>query len=453
MGVAVQLGHTELTVVPGTEATNEIRIRNTGAVVDQVELGVLGDAAGWTRVEPPMLNLLPGQEAIARIVFAPPRVWTVPAGETPYALRASSRQDTTGSVIEEATVTVEAFDHLVAELVPRTSRGARAGHHEIALDNLGNRPAQLRISSSDPDELMDFRVETSELTAAPGTATFVHLRARPRTRFLRGADKAMPFGVAVATEDGAEPALIAGTVRQRPILRPWLWKVALVIVALQLLWALLLKPQATSAARSAAKVESAAQAAPLVPQVGAAQAQAASAAADAKVAKAATDKAAATDAAAAKPGAEGDPKTTKGGATPAPAGGPPTEASTLDPDAAIDFRGPQLPNGTPATVPTGQDGTFTQALPPDAVVWISDMVLQNPHGDRGTLRILRDDEILFEFGLGNFFDLDYHLVQPVQFTADAPLRIYVQCTSPGPGRKACSPAVYFAGQRTDAPAS
>ena len=59
--------------------------------------------------------------------------------------------------------------HRGAELVPRSSRAPRAGRHELAVDNLSNHPLALRLIPSDPDEVLDFRLDATEFTAAPGT--------------------------------------------------------------------------------------------------------------------------------------------------------------------------------------------------------------------------------------------------------------------------------------------
>jgi hypothetical protein len=38
-----------VTVEPGGEASAEVRVRNTGTVVDQFACNVLGDASAWAR--------------------------------------------------------------------------------------------------------------------------------------------------------------------------------------------------------------------------------------------------------------------------------------------------------------------------------------------------------------------------------------------------------------------
>ena len=106
MGVTATLVSRAVTVQPGAEATAEIRVRNSGTVVDQFTLEVLGDAAAWTIVEPAVVPLFPGAEAVARVRFKPPKSPDVPARAIPYAVRIKSREDARASMVEEGVVEV-----------------------------------------------------------------------------------------------------------------------------------------------------------------------------------------------------------------------------------------------------------------------------------------------------------------------------------------------------------
>ena len=68
MGASVTLVTPAVSVEPGGTVTVAVKVRNTGTVVDEFVLDVLGDAAGWATVAPPAVNLFPGAEgdAVAR---------------------------------------------------------------------------------------------------------------------------------------------------------------------------------------------------------------------------------------------------------------------------------------------------------------------------------------------------------------------------------------------------
>jgi hypothetical protein len=73
-------------------------------------------------------------------------------------------------------------------------------------------------------------------------------------------------------------------------------------------------------------------------------------------------------------------------------------------------------------------------------------VFENSAGDTGTFRVLRGNDILFEEGLNNFRDLDYHFVTPiiVDPASGQNLTIAVACQTTvnnGP----CTASAYFAG--------
>ena len=80
---------------------------------------------------------------------------------------------------------------------------------------------------------------------------------------------------------------------------------------------------------------------------------------------------------------------------------------------------------------------------------VTDLLLQNPNGDAGTLTVLRDGAVIYEARLENFRDLDLHLVAPVVVDAGKELGIRVTCTNPDPAGKAkaadCSPALTVQG--------
>ena len=444
MGVAVVLERPGDPLTPGSETASNVRVRNTGAVVDQFELDVIGEAASWSRVEPASINLMPGQEGTAQLVFAPPRSAKVVAGEVPFALRVMSREDTDGSSIEEATVTVGQYSQVAAELVPRNSTGRFSGRHEAALDNLGNHAELTSVAAFDPDRLLKFKVDPASLTVEPGTARFVRIKAKPKKTFWLGPNKTIPFQVIVSSED-SEQTPLQGAVVQRAILPSWIFKAILVLIAIAIalvaLWLAFLKPVVESTAQAVVDdsneelVDAVAEGNKIAEE---ANEQAEEAAKQAQ--KAADD---AADDGKKGDGEDEEGKPDDGGKNdPAdPAAEDPVGTATLDSARAEDFR------ITTTAAPGPEFEVFSEPVPEKKVLWISDIVLQNPNGDTGILEIRRGETVLFEFGLENFRDLDYHLIQPVNFAEDDVV-VAIRCRNE---TSACTPSVYFAGLVTDAP--
>ncbi len=90
-------------------------------------------------------------------------------------------------------------------------------------------------------------------------------------------------------------------------------------------------------------------------------------------------------------------------------------------------------------------GLTSFTVPPGQVLSITDIVLQNPTGATGDLRIKRSGTTLFETQLANYRDLDFHFVSPYQFGPGATVDLEVICTVPGPGAGQCGASASFAG--------
>src|SRR5882762_9595920 len=149
MGAFMALRLRELRVDPGNVVECPAVIRNTGEVVDQFTMDVVGASHDWTEVTPPIVNLMPGAEAEVVVRFAPPRSPYVAAGTVPLGVRALSREDPQGSVVVEGTIEVAPFAELEMELLPRTSQCRRRARHQVAVDNKGNQPVIVDLHADD----------------------------------------------------------------------------------------------------------------------------------------------------------------------------------------------------------------------------------------------------------------------------------------------------------------
>ncbi len=432
MGVIASIENAAVAAEPGAEASCIVRVRNTGMVVDQVLLDVLGESQSWATVEPAQLNLLPGADAAARVIFRPPRSSSVHAGMVPFGVRVMSQEDPAGSAIEEGVVEVGAFAELNAALVPRTSQGRRRSKHRLIIENKGNLATEASVSAADPDVLLAFRIKPETLTAEPGTATFVRVRTIPKKRFLKGPSKTIPFQTLVLS-NGGDPVTTDGAMLQQQILPEWLFPALAVLTlaagVLVALWFLVLKPEVHSAATQA--VNQATQ------QLTASASKASQAAQQASSAAQRADTAAGTAgtaAAAASGNGPGGKKTSTtgssgtSGSSGAPASGTPVSA-------LLQSNAPPTSSATFSTVP--------YAVPARKTLSVTDVVLQNPLGDSGILQIRSGTTTLFEFGLANFRSIDYHFIQPLTFTTASPLELAVECKNPAGTN--CTAGLSFSG--------
>ena len=216
MAGTVALQPTSVAVVPGQTGTLSVRIRNTGVVVDQFTLTVLGQPAAWTTAAPATLSLFPGAEGTIELHFAPPRAPTVGFGPTPFAVRVDASQDPDGSVVEEGDVDLQAFTDVQAKLTPRTSETKRKARHDVLVDNRSNATIDAEVDASDPDELLAFDIRPRTVTVAAGQSVHVPVRVAAKKGFLRGTDKHRPFQVTVRVPTNPTgPITLDGTLMQQ----------------------------------------------------------------------------------------------------------------------------------------------------------------------------------------------------------------------------------------------
>lgn len=374
MGAIASLGSTRVAVVPGSQASLVIKVRNSGSVVDQMTISVVGEAAAWSTPEPATLSLFPGAEETATITFSPPRSASVAAGEMPFGVRVASQEDPAGSVVEEGRLDIAAFTEVGAELQPLTSRGSRGARHDLAVDNRGNTTLNANIVGFDSSEEMAFDIRPPSIVADPGTAAFAQVDVRPRDRFWRGQPKSRAFSVQVEAA-GQAPIPVSGTFLQEPLLPGWLLKglaaLAAAAIALLAFWFLILQPQLLTAAEERAE----------------------------EVAQQTTEQA--LDDAGITPGGGGN-----GGGndeTPAPDATATPVPATPAPAVAQTPRHARLRVGSQIRLPSG-----------GASLYLTDLVFSNPLPQEGEITLRRnDDDDLLVLRLENFRDLDFHFVTPI----------------------------------------
>ena len=414
VGVIIKLPGDVLQVVPGSVATVAVTVRNTGTVVDQFALEVLGEASSWATVEPSTLSLFPDAEGKAVVRFAPPRLPTVAAGSVVFGVRAASREDPTGSAVEEGAMVVGAFASTFAELLPRTSTGSRSATHNVAIDNRGNAPVNATVSGTDPDGLLNISARPPGLVVEPGTAAFTRVNIAPRKTFWRGQPKSRPFKLQIESPDGA-PIVLDGSLVQQAVLPSWFMKAVLACLLLAILaglfWFGLFQPAMKTAAQQAL--------------------------ADAGITP--------TPAAAAPTPTPVPTPTLAPGVTPGP-----TPVPTPTPTAWPSSTAGPLFAGTPVdgrlTANSGSDTTGPVAG--GSTFYVTDLVFDNPDGLSGTAKLTRGGLVISLLRLEDYRNLDYHFVTPIVIKSGQKMSFSASCTTdplatspPLP----CTPSVYFSG--------
>jgi hypothetical protein len=426
MGLTATLSDTSLAAAPGEEVSLQVTIRNTGSVVDEFTLEVVGPAVEWAEIDPPTLSLFPDDEGVATVTFRVPRSMVVRSGEVPFAVRVRSREDAEGAIAEEGAIVVGGFTDVSAELAPQMSRGARMGHHQVTLDNRGNTQVAATLTGIDPEGTLRFRFNPPELISDPGTATVAKAFVKPRRLLLRGTPVTKQFQIQLEIE-GQEPIQLDGQFIQTPVFASWMMLVLAAVVALLIIglimWFAFLRPKIQSTAREAV-AKPLAQTNAAVNDIGT---------------KVGTNPTLPTTPAAVQ-AAEG----TGGGGGGGGGGG---TTATTKPAVAGGGASISTEFGNPTDhrlLATGT-GTVTDSfrIDPGKVFSMTDIVFQNPAGDSGTLSLVRGNDTLFLDSLANFRNVDYHFVAPIVVDENVQVTLRVECANTG--GKACSVASYMVG--------
>lgn len=473
MGSSASLDRPELAVEPGQQVSAQLRVRNSGSVVDQFTFQGLGAAAAWIEAEPDVLSLFPGAEGSVTIWFRPPRSPNVAPGPTPFGVKVVSSEDAAGSTVEEGVITVGRFADRSVELYPVTARGRRKARFELAVDNRGNAPIEIEVAGSDPENACRYDFSSPVFVVEPGTAQFTKFDVVPHDRFWKGPPKTHQFQVLVTERVrhtelpapqmagappapgapppppptpiagtpvvpvGAKPETVTGTFLQEAMLPPWLIKAVIALLALILLlwilWLTLFKPTVESAAKDAV-------AAPI-------------ASLNDKVDQLTTTTppgggggAATTTTLAGGGGGSATTTTTAGGGgtvtttTVASA----TTTTTATNGFATAFGNPaDFSLGVGSVVPAGTSQDFPNAF--SNTFAVTDVILQNPNGDTGIVQIKRDGNVLLQSALENFRDLDLPRVAPYMFNPGQTLTMTITCVTPGPSQPGCAISGSFGG--------
>jgi hypothetical protein len=456
MGAATALPVRELQVEPGQTTTAKMLVRNTGQVVDQYTIDVVGACAEWTQVDPKVVNLLPGADVEVTITFAPARDPHVAAGVVPFGLRVLSREDPPGSTVAEGTIEVAAFDDVQVELVPRASRGSRRARHQVAIDNNGNQPATVEVSAQDEEEALNFKFDHRMASIEPGAAAFIKMHAKPEKRFFKGADRQHPFIVTVAPST-SPPIAARGTMTQKQLLPSWLIPVIAAALVLALvafvLYETLVKQQINATAKDAAEKVASSVVGSAVSSVASAASQANANASSANAqASQANSNASVAKSQASKVESQvnngGGINQSNQGNTTTPGGiGP--GGKSVDNGKATSFTLQGDKAETPGNL-TSFGITDGPGIGVKKFLVITAMIMQNPDGDNGTMEIRRGTEVLLREGLQNFRDQDFHFDdEPLIFTNAAPLTIAVNCQKAGAPATTCQPSILFTGRVVD----
>ena len=208
-----------------------LRLRNTGDIVEEYHVDVVGDPALWCVIEPSSVRLYPGTTSTVRLTFSPPRSPDSAAGPHPFGVRVTPVENPEAVMVPEGNLTVTPFVDVHAELLPPTVRGWRRAKPRLVVDNYGNTTATAAVVGSSSGNRIDFDVRTPSIQVSPGRAHFSVLRLRPERLLWLGQKVSHPFTTTLQLS-GAEPVSVPGTYLQSALLPRWMARLFALLLAL-----------------------------------------------------------------------------------------------------------------------------------------------------------------------------------------------------------------------------
>jgi hypothetical protein len=233
--IGLRLDPTSVSIPAGGTGSIEAIVINDGTTVDEIAFDVVGAAAAWSTVTPTTVRLFPGDRATVEVRFKPVSGPQLASGRHDFGVRARSTTDSSSSAVAEASVVVGAAPMMSASLEPRLARGRGRARQRLHIANVGNSPAIVSISASDPDDQLHIRHDQRPFDLAPGAARQIKVVSTPMSR-LGGRGAPLPMQITV-TPEGGTPTVLDGRVAFESLIPGWASKAAAVVGAAAVLLA------------------------------------------------------------------------------------------------------------------------------------------------------------------------------------------------------------------------
>jgi hypothetical protein len=392
MPAQVEISTPEVIIAPGDEELLEVRVRNLGSNTDTFSIAATGAGQSWAIVDPALVTLFPGAEQTVLLALRPPRRAAIPAGDVTMTIRVVPHNDPDEVATADVIVHILAFDERRLSFVQPVARARERAHYDLIVENDGNTRATCRLTAIDPTNRVAARFDPPSVAVEPGGREAVRVRISARRQRFAGQPLPHLFSVR-ATEEGHATAYASATFLQSALIPEKLGRrfilLCLLAGAVAGIWFGLLKPEVERIAEEAASEAVDARVAPL------------------EAALATT-----------------------------PSSSIPAAVATTDPPA--DAAAPEPVEGVPwdqhwdITAPQNAT-TQTQnvIVDPGMQLQVTDVLWSNEALDNGTLSLLRNGDVVFEWALGSQPNFPSAFRNPIVVGAGGNLALRLKCDIPG----------------------
>ena len=403
--IAVAPGDTA--VAPGTTTVLQLTVVNLGDTTDSFVLTPVGMPAAWTTIRPATVTLFGGTQEVVDVEVSPPLLPSTPAGPLALTVRIVPQNDPDDIAAAATSLVIgESFDRRINMLQPAL-RGRRGATFEMMLENKGNTLASCRLHLIDPTGRVEADFDPPAAGVEPGSSTLVRAKVRAKSVQWERRSRSIPFRID-ADQPGSPTASAGATFVQAPVVPEHVWSRvvgAVIVVGIATVgWFGLVKP----AIRTAAD-EAAAKTTPVVTTIPPG------------------------DTAATVPG-----NTSNSGSAPTT-----TVVQSVAPGEGTIVNVP-----LPVSVKLGRTGAYQYTVPAGKRMRLTDLIIQNPQLDQGTLVVSRGNSALFTYSLTNMLDdVDRPLVTPIELASGEQLVVTVTCVGVGDQTATtCAPKVLLSGR-------
>ncbi len=409
---------THVAVALGTTTTERLVVVNDGDEEETYRLTPAGLAAGWVTLRPTTLTVPAHAEETVEVEIHPPRLPTTSAGPTGLTVRIATQRPDTEVLEAPITLDVQPVRDRRLSLLQPAQRGKRGATYELTLENRGNVQASCRMRLVDPTGRLEADFEPPAVGVDPGGTALVRAKVHTSQRQWERRRRTLTFRVE-AEQAGVSTVGTTGTLVQTPMLPErlgsWVAGLVAVLAVLAGAWFVVVKPAIDDAAADAVDERLASSVPTTV-----------------------VDPPATTTAA-----------PTTAFATVATTAAPTTVAATPPTTTTVTTSGALFSTLLQANVAPGQFGEAAYTVPDGTVLRITDVIVQNPNGDRGVASLSVGDDPKLSWTLEFVAPtLATPLVSPIEAAGGTVVHFVVTCTSVGSTTATtgtCRPAVLLSG--------
>lgn len=218
--VRLDLDYARLNVWPAASSSAELSVTNIGTQTRQYTLHASGVPTEWLRINYTELELNPGETAYVLINIKPPRRPTTTPMHHDLIIEVAPVDQPELAIHALIDVTINPYSGFGMALVPQMDAGDPVS---VFLHNQGSGVLTLKVSASDPNKTLSFRLPDAPVTLQAGQRLRVDIDVRSKNPPLLGSITTQPFLVQVQAQDASSfIAATQGTVKIAPRFPMWL---------------------------------------------------------------------------------------------------------------------------------------------------------------------------------------------------------------------------------------